>query len=258
MTAKQKIIAGTIVLTEKPLFTRDWESNKSVKQKHRKKVLQLRASSVENNEKIFRLHGGPTELITKIASMSMGEKEVLFQFPHLLREQGSVDGDVSISQRKDEIHLIKSMDTILNRNTFGPDLYDDLSKFNHACDSNAQYLHTRKPYLGHVQVVRDIEEDEEVTVCYVDPEILTEDERTKQIKQWDFTCDCSWCGIQSEDRKQDETERIRLYLSQRNGATEANAAELFEFARRNIKDLKERGRCGHDLRYQCVILLQQF
>jgi len=250
MTAKQKILAGTIVLTEKPLFIQDWVSNESVKKKNEKKVLQLRALSMENNEKIFRLHGGPTELINRIARLCIEEKKELFQFPHSLRERVSVELDDSESQREDEIHLIKSIDKILGKNAFGNELYDAISRFNHACDSNAQYSYTRPPDLLHVQACRDIQEGEEVTICYVDPDILTEDERKTQVKQWDFICDCNWCGNESEARARHQNERIRLYLAQRDGPTEENVLELHQFASQNIKDMENRGQCGLDLASQ--------
>jgi len=183
--------------------------------------------------------------------MSKERKEELFQFPRLskvksiLREYEEVMGGRS-KDSTDEVLLILSLSNILKLNKYGERLFDTISRFNHACDANAEYIHTKLTDHGHVQVIRDIEVGEEIFISYVQAEVksLTEAERKALINHWDFTCECNWCMNEHKVREQKEKKRVSLSKAQKNDPTKRNVKELRQFALQNIKDMESRGQWG--------------
>jgi len=216
----------------------------------------MRKSTVETNEKILHLYGGLDGVETILAGKSQKQKEEMFRFSlaldHNMLEGGDISHLDSTGQGRLELYLLNSVEAILKRNTFGENLYDGISRLNHACSPNAQQLTTHNPYLGHVQAILPIEMDEEVTISYIVSNTLTEVERKAQIRSWGFTCTCDWCGVEKEARARDENQRVSLYLAQEKGASEDNAVELRHFAEQNIKIMEERGQRGRDYFHQYV------
>jgi len=234
---------------QKPLFVGKWKPNDSPARIFRKIVKQLRGLSVERNEKIFRLHGGPPEFATEMNQLPQWWKEDLFQFPHLSENRALSEKEIAAdrtAQAGYEVYLVERFKIIMKMNGFGNLLYDDISRFNHACDANAEYCVTRSQEHGYIQVVRDIKVNEEINISYLDTKVLTEVERKAKLKGWGFSCKCTWCDSESEDRAKYEEKRIQLYLAQRRDPKKGNAAELYEFALQNIEAMETRGQCGFD------------
>ncbi|ELK10625.1 SET and MYND domain-containing protein 3 [Pteropus alecto] len=79
----------------------------------------------------------------------------------------------------------------------GVGLYPSMSLLNHSCDPNCSIVFNGPHLL--LRAVRDIEAGEELTICYLDM-LMTSEERRKQLRdQYCFECDCSRCQTQDKD-----------------------------------------------------------
>ncbi|KFO25464.1 SET and MYND domain-containing protein 3 [Fukomys damarensis] len=84
----------------------------------------------------------------------------------------------------------------------GVGLYPSMSLLNHSCDPNCSIVFTGPHLL--LRAVRDIEVGEELTICYLDI-LMTSEERRKQLRdQYCFDCDCFRC------QTQDKTSWVRM------------------------------------------------
>ncbi|XP_029085031.1 histone-lysine N-methyltransferase SMYD3 isoform X3 [Monodon monoceros] len=79
----------------------------------------------------------------------------------------------------------------------GVGLYPSMSLLNHSCDPNCSIVFNGPHLL--LRAVRDIEAGEELTICYLDM-LMTSEERRKQLRdQYCFDCDCLRCQTQDKD-----------------------------------------------------------
>ncbi|XP_025241289.1 histone-lysine N-methyltransferase SMYD3 isoform X1 [Theropithecus gelada] len=79
----------------------------------------------------------------------------------------------------------------------GVGLYPSISLLNHSCDPNCSIVFNGPHLL--LRAVRDIEVGEELTICYLDM-LMTSEERRKQLRdQYCFECDCFRCQTQDKD-----------------------------------------------------------
>uniref|UniRef100_A0A7J8BAS5 [histone H3]-lysine(4) N-trimethyltransferase n=1 Tax=Rousettus aegyptiacus TaxID=9407 RepID=A0A7J8BAS5_ROUAE len=79
----------------------------------------------------------------------------------------------------------------------GVGLYPSVSLLNHSCDPNCSIVFNGPHLL--LRAVRDIEAGEELTICYLDV-LMTSEERRKQLRdQYCFECDCSRCQTRDKD-----------------------------------------------------------
>ncbi|XP_060500879.1 histone-lysine N-methyltransferase SMYD3 isoform X3 [Panthera onca] len=79
----------------------------------------------------------------------------------------------------------------------GVGLYPSMSLLNHSCDPNCSIVFNGPHLL--LRAVRDIEAGEELTICYLDM-LMTSEERRKQLRdQYCFECDCIRCQTQDKD-----------------------------------------------------------
>ncbi|XP_063092837.1 histone-lysine N-methyltransferase SMYD3 isoform X4 [Cavia porcellus] len=79
----------------------------------------------------------------------------------------------------------------------GVGLYPSMSLLNHSCDPNCSIVFNGPHLL--LRAVRDIEVGEELTICYLDM-LMTSEERRKQLRdQYCFECDCFRCQTQDKD-----------------------------------------------------------
>uniref|UniRef100_F7FRC7 [histone H3]-lysine(4) N-trimethyltransferase n=1 Tax=Monodelphis domestica TaxID=13616 RepID=F7FRC7_MONDO len=79
----------------------------------------------------------------------------------------------------------------------GVGLYPSMSLLNHSCDPNCVIVF-EGPSL-FLRAVRDIQQGEELTICYLDV-LMPSAERQKQLKeQYCFDCDCPGCETRSKD-----------------------------------------------------------
>ncbi|XP_078213311.1 histone-lysine N-methyltransferase SMYD3 isoform X10 [Callithrix jacchus] len=79
----------------------------------------------------------------------------------------------------------------------GVGLYPSISLLNHSCDPNCSVVFNGPHLL--LRAVRDVEVGEELTICYLDM-LMTSEERRKQLRdQYCFECDCFRCQTQDKD-----------------------------------------------------------
>ncbi|ELW49533.1 SET and MYND domain-containing protein 3 [Tupaia chinensis] len=72
-----------------------------------------------------------------------------------------------------------------------------MSLLNHSCDPNCSIVFNGPHLL--LRAVRDIEVGEELTICYLDM-LMTSEERRKQLRdQYCFECDCFRCQTQDKE-----------------------------------------------------------
>jgi len=161
------------------------------------------------------------------------QQKQLFQFQHItdmsVTEQGGV---VQCKEKTDEngseFFLLESLFPILKRNKVGRYVYDNISSIHHVCDAyNAALLNIADTDIGVIQIIREVQANEEITISFVNTQVLTEKERRAVIEErWGFTCTCDMCSNQRSVRERDEKKRIELYHAQRAGPTESNVNAL--------------------------------
>ncbi|XP_039770703.1 histone-lysine N-methyltransferase SMYD3 isoform X4 [Ornithorhynchus anatinus] len=79
----------------------------------------------------------------------------------------------------------------------GVGLYPSMSLLNHSCDPNCVIVFEGTSLF--LRAVREIQKGEELTICYLDV-LLPSQERQKQLKeQYCFACDCIRCKTQDKD-----------------------------------------------------------
>lgn len=79
-------------------------------------------------------------------------------------------------------------------------LYPLLSYANHSCAPNARVIHLDSAHARLV-AARRIEEDEEVSITYVNPELSYEERQKHLRQQYGFECQCSKCVEESVNAK---------------------------------------------------------
>ena len=85
----------------------------------------------------------------------------------------------------------------------GVGLYPSMSLLNHSCDPNCSIVFNGPHLL--LRAVRDVEAGEELTICYLDM-LMTSEERRKQLRdQYCFDCDCFRCQTQDKAPAQNQT-----------------------------------------------------
>ncbi|KAL6032500.1 hypothetical protein STEG23_013380, partial [Scotinomys teguina] len=88
----------------------------------------------------------------------------------------------------------------------GVGLYPSMSLLNHSCDPNCSIVFNGPHLL--LRAVREIEAGEELTICYLDM-LMTSEERRKQLRdQYCFECDCIRCQTQDKAIISSNSERL--------------------------------------------------
>ena len=69
------------------------------------------------------------------------------------------------------------------------------SRLNHSCHPNCEVIWKADSECQEVIAIRDIEEGEEMTICYLNMEnrMKTARERKKILRQYGFFCSCNFC-----------------------------------------------------------------
>ncbi|KAJ9608197.1 hypothetical protein H2200_007185 [Cladophialophora chaetospira] len=92
-------------------------------------------------------------------------------------------------------------------------VFPEASRFNHACDPNAQYYLTPDTLSHTIHATRPIQPNEEITISYTTP-FRSYAQRQEYLKTaYDFTCSCSRCQKGEEaDEPLHEINRIQSIL----------------------------------------------
>ncbi|KAF7550377.1 hypothetical protein G7046_g8033 [Stylonectria norvegica] len=81
------------------------------------------------------------------------------------------------------------------------------SRFNHSCNSNAQYWWNETLKQMTIHAVRDIDVSDEITVCYRNPRQDRHARRQELQKLFGFVCACSLCSLTGH-RQTESDERL--------------------------------------------------
>ncbi|XP_060609918.2 histone-lysine N-methyltransferase SMYD3 isoform X2 [Anolis sagrei] len=79
----------------------------------------------------------------------------------------------------------------------GVGLYPSMSLLNNSCDPNCVIVF-EGPQL-HLRSIREIQEGEELTICYVETMMPTPERQEHLKRQYCFECDCPMCCTKSKD-----------------------------------------------------------
>ena len=101
---------------------------------------------------------------------------------------------------------------IFKTNSFQNGVCLAMSRFNHACQSNAQYFWNEDRNTRDIRALRKINNGEEITVNYEAPSWLKPtEERQRELKnKYNFVCNCAACD---PTEAQIERESIRKYTN---------------------------------------------
>ena len=110
---------------------------------------------------------------------------------------------------KEKAHLVWG---IFEANSFHNGVCLAMSRFNHACQSNAQYFWNEDTNTRDIRALRKINKGEEITVNYEAPSWLKPtEERQRELKnKYNFVCNCAACD---PTEAQIERESIRKYTN---------------------------------------------
>jgi len=106
------------------------------------------------------------------------------------------------------------------------------SRLNHSCHPNSEVIWKADSECQEVIAIRDIEEGEEMTICYLNMEnrMKTARERKKILRQYGFSCSCKFCTGEEDEEgmrrfqemsrmlggQSDAEEMVRLCLEREN------------------------------------------
>ncbi|KAL1769896.1 histone-lysine N-methyltransferase SMYD3 [Sigmodon hispidus] len=130
-----------------------------------------------------------------------GLRQLAMTFQHFMREeiQDASQLPPSFDLFEAFAKVICNSFTICNAEMqeVGVGLYPSMSLLNHSCDPNCSIVFNGPHLL--LRAVREIEAGEELTICYLDM-LMTSEERQKQLRdQYCFECDCIRCQTQDKD-----------------------------------------------------------
>ncbi|MBW0518321.1 hypothetical protein O181_058036 [Austropuccinia psidii MF-1] len=89
-------------------------------------------------------------------------------------------------------------------------VYLTISRFNHSCSPNARWHFDQSTFSLHLCAVRDIAEEEEITVSYIDHLCCRAERQERLYSKWAFECRCPACGLDDNVEKQKSDSRREL------------------------------------------------
>lgn len=109
----------------------------------------------------------------------------------------------------------------------GTAMYSITCKMNHSCDPNIMVVYRRLPGWGRhfpltafCVAIRDIQEDEELTISYIDANEPFE-QRTKALSSYGFSCHCSRCAKDAAEKMNGRGDQVQTESpSEENGTIE--------------------------------------
>ncbi|KAF7296005.1 SET domain-containing protein [Mycena kentingensis (nom. inval.)] len=124
---------------------------------------------------------------------------------------------------------------------------DRFSRINHSCSPNCAAGFVEQSWSSRVTAVRDIAQDEELTITYVNPASSVA-ARQKRIAGWQFICTCPACSDPASDARRAsivrvDKQRMKLAMTFRNRATQRTklAPELLKVAQRELGLIETEG-----------------
>ncbi|XP_048968388.1 histone-lysine N-methyltransferase SMYD3 isoform X2 [Canis lupus baileyi] len=164
-------------------------------------VFKLMEETPSESEKLYSFYDLESNINKLTEDKKDGLRQLVMTFQHFMREeiQDASQLPSSFDIFEAFAKVICNAFTICNAEMqeVGVGLYPSMSLLNHSCDPNCSIVFNGPHLL--LRAVRDIEAGEELTICYLDM-LMTSEERRKQLKdQYCFECDCVRCETQDKD-----------------------------------------------------------
>ncbi|XP_059761303.1 histone-lysine N-methyltransferase SMYD3 isoform X1 [Balaenoptera ricei] len=164
-------------------------------------VFKLMEETPSESEKLYSFYDLESNINKLTEDKKEGLRQLALTFHHFMREeiQDASQLPPSFDIFEAFAKVICNSFTICNAEMqeVGVGLYPSMSLLNHSCDPNCSIVFNGPHLL--LRAVRDIEAGEELTICYLDM-LMTSEERQKQLRdQYCFDCDCFRCQTQDKD-----------------------------------------------------------
>ncbi|XP_055438046.1 histone-lysine N-methyltransferase SMYD3 isoform X1 [Bubalus kerabau] len=164
-------------------------------------VFKLMQETPSESEKLYSFYDLESNINKLTEDKREGLRQLALTFQHFMREeiQDASQLPPSFDIFEAFAKVICNSFTICNAEMqeVGVGLYPSMSLLNHSCDPNCSIVFNGPHLL--LRAVRDIEAGEELTICYLDM-LMTSEERRKQLRdQYCFDCDCFRCQTQDKD-----------------------------------------------------------
>ena len=197
-----EIKKGTLILRESAGFHHFGDSYEYIDKAYLDGLFQgYLTMSNEEKEKYLSLANCFSDPMTPSTS-SAGKMEDVLKYLK--------DGHINLGS--EEAQLVFQ---IYHTNCFHNGIFLEMSRFNHSCTSNAEYLWNEDTGTRDVRAIRKIKKGGEITINYniVDAEErgMTRDERRAYLKEiYHFHCNCIGCDL-SEDELKIQNEKCGEY-----------------------------------------------
>jgi len=221
MVATDKLVAGTILLTEKPLIVVDAAA--AVPQ-----VLpQFHALSDDKKAVILSLYDPGEQQNPKYSLLT--DKEIERKVFRIFEANS-----IALCSHEE-----------MNINKSG--LYQTISKINHSCSPNVVWTWIKKDSsksIKQVRVIKSIKVGEEIVASYLSRNdwFPTREQRIRELqRQWFFTCTCQVCNLTGEELKKNENTRLeiqRLHDAIPSQASTGWLADALDSANKKLKLMK--------------------
>ncbi|KAF8329556.1 uncharacterized protein EI90DRAFT_3290235 [Cantharellus anzutake] len=182
LKATQNILAGQMILLEKPIIKLPSEPDRSAQ-------AQL--------------------LFEKLSSLSDADRAEYFS---LWNTVTGFPEDISQEQRLRGLALNIFESNAIRGSDRSAAVYKNAARINHSCRPNAVYHYRSDLGVLTIQAVEDIPTGEEILAPYFDASVRTREDRQKYLREaYSFDCQCEICS--GNEAKVDESDRRRARLS---------------------------------------------
>ncbi|KAJ7616366.1 hypothetical protein DFH06DRAFT_1012975 [Mycena polygramma] len=179
MVAKALIKAGTLVLSEKPIFV----INASVS----------RSASHTNENGILQDLG--------ISGLAKEKREKFMELKNSFPERNPTVGRLSTNYLTIDLSPTPDLASEVRA------CFETLSRANHSCMPNANYFFHFPTFSGQFWAMRDIQAGEEITIMYVNILQGTAERQADTQRLYRFVCSCSACNVDETARKRSDVRR---------------------------------------------------
>ena len=230
--AKKKIRRGTLILQEKPCL---YQTGENIDMGFLRRIIDVYGKMGEEEKKEYlKLSNKYTHDIELVSEKS---KMIMKSVKTILTRMTLTNNSPEFAER---------IYQICATNAFHNGVCLKMSRFNHSCVPNAEYFWNSDTETRDLRAIRNIHEDEEITVTYLGTEMMTREERRQSLlENYSFWCCCVACDISEEDAEiqREKCEKFReLEQEKKTMKEEAKKQnENFEKSRSILRE-KEQGK----------------
>ena len=147
-----------------------------------------------------------------VVSKEYNQQTVLDAFEHMSLSRRKQYMQLTCPDRWDDIHMTDVM-RIFEANCFNignrAAMFLTATRFNHSCVPNTYYSWNENRSEIVFQVMIDISENEEMTICYGNP-FRTFLQRRYELRIYSFRCNCSACQIETPFGQASQSRRLTM------------------------------------------------